>query len=124
MSVESEYKFPRATFWVRWVLAVLTGALIAILVSGYSDVDDDRAGCERNSHFKAIVAEFLDSSASFRSHEGNHEAAAHSQALGDAVRKTIPYPSDLVPKEKRGERAEKRKQGCEDAYHPPIPFIE
>ena len=122
--------------WLRLVLGIVLGTIIAVIIAGYQSRDNSVAACKRNGDSKIIDAHFYESAA-----KKNRAVAAHTKNAAvrqanntaateyeqDAVfkRATIPMPDGWQGDPRtRGDSRALRNLGCDDAFPPPIPFVE
>jgi len=122
--------------WTRFLVGIVVATLLAVLIAGYQSRDNAIAACVRNGDSKIIDAQFYESAA-----KKNKAVAANSENAAvqdanlsaaveyqfDAVRKraTIPMPHGWHGDPRtRGNSRSVRNAGCQDAFPPPIPFVE
>jgi len=120
MQEQREYK---QIVWLRWVAGIIIGVALAVLITDYLGRDNDIAACERTSEFRVIEARVWEKASEQRRADGDIDTAKFYAETARQIRATIPVaPRDFsVP---RGEIAKNRRNGCEKAFPPPIPFVE
>jgi hypothetical protein len=109
--------------WTRWVLGVVVAICVAVFISFSILQDDLLAGCERTSDFKVLNARNWEGASAVRRDQGDIATANLYKSNARRMRQTIPVdPPDNSAH--RGDRRSSRVAGCENAYPPPIPWIE
>jgi len=116
---------PRFLIWMRLMFGIIAAVVVSVLISAYIQRDNQIAACERNSISKYIDAQFINEAMLARRAAGDQAVAVRYAQLERAKRATIPMPDGWagLPGD-RGNSATDRREGCKDAFPPPIPWIE
>ena len=118
-------KEPRILIWLRLMFGIIVAVAVAVLIGVYVQRDNQIAACDRNSVSKYIDAQFINEAMIARRAAGDAAVARRYAQLEREKRATIPMPHDWggLPAD-RGSSPRDRREGCRDAFPPPIPWIE